>query len=571
MKIKIIKLSVLLLCLSTACNSYLDETAYNKITPGNYYSTPEGALSGVNGIYSELRSLYITQSFMELAEGGTSDINYCSLSNFQWYNWNITADMSDFYDVWSPCYTAINQANEIISQLDAGVNGLSDELKNRYLGEVRFLRAFFYYHLVMQWGDVYLTTDPTKTIETEAYRTSSSEIWNWILGELDFCIENLPNEYTSEYGRVTKNAARHFKALALLTGKRDDQSSVKEAQTLAEEVINSGYYNLETSHARLFDMDNQRNKEIILPVLYTTNSEYNGDGNTAHMYFTCAYSEEHSGVKRVIEYGRPWSRIRPTNFLLDLYDESMDQRFADDFRNEWNITEDAVSFSMFNPDTKNTETITMKKGDLAMTIFKRMPTPEEVKAIYPVWGYLPEEYNGKLDIQSEDNPDGMWPSNTKFQSYKFYIHTIKHSDPLRATINESRGTRDVFVFRLAETYLIAAEASCLLNDNEDAANYINIVRERAAKSGKETDMNITASDVTIDFILDERARELEGEMQRWYDLKRTGKFLERCRNAHAGDATYLPYIKDYHVLRPIPQNQLTRMSNPEDFTQNPGY
>ena len=571
MKIKIIGIAILLMSVITACDSYLDETAYNKITPGNYYSTPDGILAGVNGIYSELRSLYITEPFMALAEGGTSDIYYSSRTASRWYNWNITSDLGDVNGVWESCYRSINQSNEVITQLEEGVTGLDDDLKNRYLAETRFLRAFFYYHLVMQWGDVYFTTDPTKTIETEASKTPSEEIWDFILTELDFCISNLPEQYSSEYGRITTYAARQFKALALLTAKRDDQASVREALELAEDIINSEKYELVSSHAELFDMGNQRNKEIILPVLYTTNSEYNGDGNTAHLFFTCAYSEEHPGVTRVIQYGRPWSRLRPTDFLFNLFDENVDQRFDDDFRDEWHVTEEEISFSMFNPNSKNTEPITMHQGDLAMKIFKEMPTPEDVKAIYPVWGYLPDKYYGQLDIQSEENPDGEWPSNTKFQSYKFYIHTIKHSDPERPTINESRGTRDVFVFRLAETYLIAAEAADLLEDDDLAASYINEVRKRAAKPGRESDMEISASDVTMDFILDERARELQGEMQRWYDLKRTGMFLERTRDAHVGDATYLSYIKDYHVLRPIPENQLNRMSNPADFPQNPGY
>ncbi|MFV0378507.1 MAG: RagB/SusD family nutrient uptake outer membrane protein [Mangrovibacterium sp.] len=569
MKIKI--LTVLFVYLSVSCNNYLDETAYNKITPGNYYSTPEGILSGVNGVYSKLRSIYIIEAFMYLAEGASSDIYYAPSNTNRFYSWNITADMGELNSLWSACYVSINQANEVIAQLEKGVDGLNENLRIRYLGEVRFLRSFFYYHLVMQWGDVYLTTSPTKTIETEAYRTPSSEIWDFILTELDFCISNLPDEYTSDYGRITTNAARQFKALALLTAKRNDESSVAEALKLGEDIINSGKYELEESHADLFSMSNMRNKEIIFPVLYTVNSEYNGDGNTAHLYFTCAYSEEHPGVKRVIQYGRPWGRLRPTKFMMNLFDEDIDERFEDDFRDQWDITENSASFSMFNPNTKQTETITMKKGDVALKIFKKMPTPDDVKAIYPVWGYLPDEYYGKLDIQSESNPNGAWPSNTKFQNYKFYIHTTKHSDPLRATINETRGTRDVYVFRLAETYLIAAEAATLLNDKEKAAEYINVVRARAAKTGRESEMEISSEQVSMDFILDERARELQGEMQRWYDLRRTGKLLERVRNAHAGDATYLSYVKDYHALRPIPENQLTRMSNPEDFPQNPGY
>ena len=75
-------------------------------------------------------------------------------------------------------------------------------------------------------------------------------------------------------------------------------------------MINSGKYSLVKSHAELWDINNKNNSEVLFSVLYTQNAELNGDGNTAHMYFCSAYSEEHPAVKRVIEYGRPWSRER---------------------------------------------------------------------------------------------------------------------------------------------------------------------------------------------------------------------------------------------------------------------
>jgi hypothetical protein len=79
-------------------------------------------------------------------------------------------------------------------------------------------------------------------------------------------------------------------------------------------------------------------------------------------------------------------------------------------------------------------------------------------------------------------------------------------------------------------------------------------------------MEITTSDLSIDFILDERARELCGECKRWYDLKRTGKLLERTM-AHNPKAAL--NMKPHHLLRPIPQSQIDRCSNV--YPQNPGW
>src|SRR6266576_2114692 len=150
--------------------------------------------------------------------------------------------------------------------------------------------------------------------------------------------------------------------------------------------------------------------------------------------------------------------------------------------------------------------------------------------------------------------DNMFPSLNKFD------------DPFRSSINETRGSRDFFVARLAETYLIAAEA--LMRDGRAAEGlpYINAVRRRAAIPGHETEMELTVDQLTQDEILNERARELAGEIQRWFDLVRTHSLVSRVKlyNADGG-----PNIKAFHVLRPIPQIQIDRTSIP--YPQNPGY
>jgi hypothetical protein len=260
--------------------------------------------------------------------------------------------------------------------------------------------------------------------------------------------------------------------------------------------------------------------------------------------------------------------------MLDLYDETKDKRWEDCFISEWRITEPTIKTKLFNPKTKKEEEITWNKGDLAMIATKRVWTKEQIEAKWPVFVFLPDSMRNDIDpskdVQSATNPNAEWPANTKFCYYKMYPYIVKHLDPSRPEVNTTNGSRDVFVERFGETYLLAAEAAYLLNNKTKAAGYINVIRNRAAIPGKESEMNVDPSIIDIDFILDERGRELAGEMHRWYDLLRTGKMLERLNNPkiyyqNAGK------IKDYNVLRPIPRNQLTNMSNPEDFPQNPGY
>ena len=96
---------------------------------------------------------------------------------------------------------------------------------------------------------------------------------------------------------------------------------------------------------------------------------------------------------------------------------------------------------------------------------------------------------------------------------------------------------------------------------------MNELRESRAIEGKESEMTITENELTLDFILDERARELATEYQRFFDLKRTGKLVERVK-AHNTDAA--PNIQNFHALRFIPQSQIDAMTNGAGY-QNPGY
>ncbi|MCW1734427.1 RagB/SusD family nutrient uptake outer membrane protein [Anaerorudis cellulosivorans] len=145
----------------------------------------------------------------------------------------------------------------------------------------------------------------------------------------------------------------------------------------------------------------------------------------------------------------------------------------------------------------------------------------------------------------------------------------KFDDPTRATMDEDRSTRDAFVFRIAEMYLIAAEALMEL-DPPKALYYMNQLRENRALPGKSSQMRINSNDLTVDFILDERARELGGEQLRWFDLKRFNeeKFVERIK---AGNPDAAGNVKPWHIVRPIPRTQLDAVFNKDEFKQNEGY
>ena len=541
-------------CLLQSCSSFLDETPYNKITAGNFYTTAKEAEQGVNGLYSRMRDLYGSGYILYMCEAPTDIWKSAKSMDIEFQNWTIDATSGNVTKLWTNCYVTINQANAVLKALTSNdIPDLSEEKKLQYISEAKFIRAHHYYHLVQQYGDVELKTEPTEALVTEAYKTPAVEIWNFIIDEMKYCIENLPDDQ-NVYGRITKEAVKHNLARVYLTVKRNDED-IKEAKRLAEEVIVSSH-SLMSSHEELWNTDNMRNPEVQL-----------------HVMFTASYSDHYPKVlERDLTYGRPWSRIRPTYYLQELYDETKDARWEDCYRTFWRVNKEEATDMIFSPYSKKEEEIVWRKGDSVMIIPKHPWTKEQVKAVWPVWVWMPDEMREELQdkVQSETNPNGEWPSNTKFQSGTMYTTLIKLQDPLRPSANEMKGVRDIVVFRLGETYLLAAEACHLLGDNKKAAEYMNVIRKRAAIPGKEKEMEITADQINIDFILDERAREMAGEFCRWYDLKRTGKLYERMNNPDMNEIVAGKFQK-YHVLRPIPRDQLARISNPEDFPQNEGY
>jgi hypothetical protein len=147
--------------------------------------------------------------------------------------------------------------------------------------------------------------------------------------------------------------------------------------------------------------------------------------------------------------------------------------------------------------------------------------------------------------------NAVYNANGTVKDQLHYVSLNKFDDPTRTSANEAQSARDSYVIRFSELYLIAAEAEFNLGNPDQAATYLNVVRTRAAKAGKVAEMQLTGSQITLDLILDERAREFAGEQLRWFDLKRTGKLIDRVKadnpNAAGG-------IQNFHLVRPHPKN-----------------
>ncbi|MGI4863767.1 MAG: RagB/SusD family nutrient uptake outer membrane protein [Janthinobacterium lividum] len=558
-----------------ACNN-LDEYNPSNATADTVWSTPEGFVTAVNGAYSEQRSWYGKEDGEFMAESGTDlwfnrDKNtyagqltqYAGLTPLQG-NPNRAA--------WVALWKAINVCNAGINRIgDAGFTNMTD--RNQREGELRFLRAFYYWHVVETWGGVMLRTDETKEPVLTATRSSVPAFYDLIISDLKFAAANLPVSWGNEYSRASRKSAMGFLARAYLsrayygTG-ADAQQYFTLARDAANEVITKKgdlQVDLRANYADLWNPAN--NKTLGRPggeALYVVSNSvnpglnYDDNGNRLFHVFQTQYSNR-PGLELTLNYGYENNRrLMPTLTLLDLYDDVRDSRYEGSYQEVWLATK-AYTWTAADATTYAKDPTVVGKqiriGDTAMVITKKAIPTKRTKN-YVVF----------------DRNDVYLPDRTIRNGLNF-VTLRKFQDPDRTLPSVQAGTKDVVVMRLAEVYLISAEAENQLGNNAAAAAMLNVLRTRAAKKtpvNYTAALQVTASQITPDFILDERARELAGENLRWFDVKRMkdGPSFVNYIKQRNPDITL---VQDFHRLRPIRQEELNALLNGNDFGQNPGY
>lgn len=503
-----------------------------------YYTSPTGYQAAVNASYEELRNWYGQERGLTMTVFGTDEFTKGADGSFKHYNDYTAAlngDDSFVRDAWRGFFRGINIANTVIADTTAQVSAAT---RTEGTAEARFLRAMYYFDLVRTYGAVPLNLTPTLAPTTVAHRDSVSAVYDAIIADLQYASANLPS-VQKDWGRATKPAAQHMLALVYLT--RGNPGDMPLAEAEADSVINSGLFHLLPNWADLWKLGNEKNPEIIWSVQYTADPLTTGPGNTSHLYFIMAY-ELWPGMHRDLANGRAFKRFRSTDWLLNLWDRTTDVRYDDGYTTVYYANQTASKCPNGG--------ISIAVGDTAIWMpgFE-MSTAEQLT--HHVCSIItPSHYT-----------DAAFPSfNQKF------------IDPNRLTVNDTRGSRDWYVARLAETYLIAAEAYIRDGRPDLALPYVNLVRERAAKPGvPATAMDVPIDSMSVDFILNERSRELAGEQMRWFDLVRTGTFLDRLQkyNPAAWAGVSASGSPTHFELRPIPNEQITLTSNA--FPQNPGY
>lgn len=552
-----------ILLLATACKKKLEEYNPGGLTADVVFNTPAGFEAGVSAAYSYNRHLWGKEAGYHLYEA-SSDLWMSGVDDPNTELTQFTSGLNSNNTIltanWQRLYSVVNLCNALISRVPQ--SGLTDNLKSIREAELRMLRAWYYYTIVETWGGVHFTLEETKGLVNTANRKPVDTFYNQIISDLRFAVARLPNT-TQDNGRVTKPAAEAFLAKMFLYINKPDSSFY-----YANRVMTLYDLKLQTSYAALWNMNNQINKEIIWAVNYSTNlalNDFQGPAgaivypgghprgaHNGHLMFLQKY-DVRPGMVRDVIYGRPFSRYMPTRFLLDLFDETKDSRYAASFQDIWFSNRPTATTYERTLTTGAKQNFTLNPGDTAHWMPK---------------GTVTNEFRDSRKYEIFDRAN-VYNANGTPRNTSNFISLKKFLDPTRPSVAEQQSARDAVIFRLADIILTAAEAKLRMNDPAAAATLINEVRRRAVITGQPANsLDITPANATIDFLLDERARELAGEQWRWFDLKRTGKLVERVTQYNPQAA---PNIKTFHTIRPIPQTQIDAVVNKTEFTQNPGY
>ncbi|MCG8390295.1 MAG: RagB/SusD family nutrient uptake outer membrane protein [Cytophagales bacterium] len=569
MKLKIYSLVLVFLIFAGCSEDLLDEETPHILTGQSLYNSPAGFEAGINGLYAMVR-----EEFTGRVSAGNNDgsnltddrafvrSNRLRAEMFMSGTDNMVTNVQgpefgelyeDFANEHNPfqvglekcfiwLYQVVNAANTIINQAESrtDVSWPSDADRNYVVAEARAIRAWAFRHISYAWGDapMPLVESTGSTIRNDWERTPRSVIRRQMINDWRFAEEIIPVEPVIE-SRMTKGAVQTYLAeIYLAIGKPDS------ALIWADKCINTSEYQLVTARygvranepgvafMDMFYSGNAKRSEGNTEALWIFEHEFGaegGGGSIMRRWLVNRYDQIRvGGVSpfrfRIDRGGRGIARMQPTTFMFDLY-EAQDDRYSDYAVKQFMVIKEEADHPQGAPDRvpggfSFGDTVFFDPG-VVIT-----PDTKRTRASYQ------RPYSRKYE--------NLLPDNGLQEAFQW---------------------NDLIYLRLADTYLLKAEAELKLGRTGNAANTINVIRSRSNATP------ISAGDVDIDFILDERSRELFSEEHRRWTLVRTGKWLERVQ-LHNFNGGQTAAARD--TIHPIPQLVIdANLGNA--MPQNPGF
>ncbi len=532
----------------SSCSDFLDEDNRSNAIAEEVYLTADGFESLVVANYSQLRGIYGQEAFIfcsgtdMYAQGRDPEPE--GLATYVELNPN-SVGVDQLY---TSCYEAIRLANTAVYYGE--ITEQTDNLPN-LLGQVKYLRANAYFLLVQTYGGVPLVTEFIDEPILSYTRDSDEDIYAFIIEELEEALGLV--EDVNFTGRVTRRSVLHLLSKVYLTrayesfGPAEDFST---AATLADQAINGQTLNL--SFAELWAPENDLNEEVLFSVQYSAASvatDPTGLGHRQSTYFGPYQGGSEVVVDGVVTAPNRSFRLCPTEYAIRLFTQE-DER--------WSATFMERSFTSYFDFFRVDEAL----HDSLKVAHYYAPLWASSTADTIAWRAADPERRSDAVIHTFGSYDAGAEISTDYET----IPTKKFDDPT-APYGGTTSTRDIILSRLGETYLLAAEAYLGAGDPATGLDRLNVVRSRAGVA------DATLAEFNIDYILDERGRELLGEYHRWFDLKRTGTLVERAVAHHfliEDESAFAGNNGEQKILRPIPQSAIDLNQNRE-FEQNPAY
>jgi hypothetical protein len=516
--------------LASCSDNSLVEEPKDIIVADNLYTNADGFEAGLNALYAQVRK---ERNGYEDSGDNLVGMTWSVGVDNGWGNYLLISSRtpqelgsfnnplySNYLWLWKWLYQTINASNTIVGRAQNPDINWTPENRDRVVAEARLIRAWSYRHLTYLWGDVPLNLEESTgaNIRTDWTRAPKADVLKQMEEDLLFAEAHLPITSAMQ-GKLTKAVAQHY--LAELYLEMDQPAKAAEK---ANAVITGGQYALITkrygvnaSKPGVAFMDqfadgnsnrNQGNTEVLWT--FQLDRDLPGGGlNIMRREWVDRYYTIKGINTGAEDYGgRGIGRLAPTKWAINLYEPQDDRGSPYAIR----------KFLVYNDPT------TLPKG---------------------------KKIGDTLNLawNKETTNDPNWPSPRKWD----WINDVDPAGGFQYN--------DQPYLRLAETYLLLAEAQFKLNDLVGAATTLNVVRERSHASP------ITPAQVTLDFILDERSRELLSEEHRRYTLLRTHTWMDRTRKYNPLTG---PLLTARDTILPIPQAVIDANIG-HGMQQNPGY
>lgn len=556
--------SMITLFAITSCNEgeFLEEKPLSIFTAENSLITTVDFQAAVNELHYDARYLlYLSNQVSRYAFWYGTDLAFCSAAPDGYLN-KYAAAMIPTMDAvnvnWQNTYIIVNQANLVLTRIKNAK--IVDAEKNALRGEALFFRAFGYRILANLYGGVPLILEEITEPRRDFVRATRQEVYTQAKKDLEEAVSLLGNIDAVKDGKISKQTAQHLLSeIYIALGEYDN------AINAATSVINYSAMKLMTKR---FGTKTSQPGDVYSD-LFRTGNINRSSGNTETLW---ALQYDYNNPGSMANNMWPWT-VNP-------------------FYQNITINVNGTTTTAFKG-------VTAEKGGRSVAWFQ--PTEHALNEVWEEGDIRNSEYNIVRDVQIDNEASpafGKWfvkdgysvqadpvrqwfPFFTKVMSdipEELYQRDANGNPKLTAlgehlVVNSANSAyRDLYVFRLAETYLLRAEAYLGKNNPSDAAADINALRARANAP------LVNASQVNIDYLLDERLRELMYEELRMVTLCRMGKLVERTRKYNTtfkGKAGMVfessgTSMQDYHNLWPIPFSEIERNIE-KKLEQNPGY